>query len=137
MKIGRPEKCICLLKIWSSRNRRGCGNVGKTFFFVHISISLSTLSERHLTNLQKERCIIYGEGLAYFLAATNYTVAVEAPLNIQKKFPPTGNKNDWQDSINIAEYACRYEDKLSFWQPKFETYINLSCLNQEENIQFT
>jgi len=63
---------------------------------------------------------VYGEGLAYFLVATNYAVAVEPPLNIQKKFPASGNKNDWQDSINIAEYASRYQDKLSFWQPRDE-----------------
>lgn len=74
----------------------------------------------HKTAVCMEATGVYGEGLAYFLAATNYAIAVEPPLNIQKKFPATGNKNDPQDSINIAEYACRYEDKLSFWQPRDE-----------------
>lgn len=74
----------------------------------------------HKTAVCMEATGVYGEGLAYFLAATNYAVAVEPPLNIQRKFPSTGNKNDWQDSINIAEYAYRYEDKLSFWQPRDE-----------------
>jgi len=69
----------------------------------------------HKTAVCMEATGVYGEGLAYFLAAINYAVAVEPPLNIQRKFPSTGNKNDWQ-----AEYACRYEDKLSFWQPRNE-----------------
>ena len=69
----------------------------------------------HKTAVCMEATGVYGEGLAYFLAATNYAIAVEPPLNIQRKFPSTGNKNDWQDSLNIAEYAYRYEDKLSFW----------------------
>ena len=71
---------------------------------------------------------VYGEGLAYFLASTNYAVAVEPPLNIQRKFPSTGNKNDWQDSINIAEYAYRYEDKLSFWEPRDDILEQIKVL---------
>src|SRR5215510_2349433 len=35
---------------------------------------------------------VYGEGLAYFLYASGYTVAVEPPLNIQRKFPANASK---------------------------------------------
>jgi len=83
---------------------------------------------------------VYGEGLAYFLSATDYAVAVEPPLNIQKKFPSTGNKNDWQDSQNIAEYACRYVDKLSFWQPRNEILEQIKLLlatRQQLTVQST
>lgn len=61
---------------------------------------------------------VYGEGLAYFLSASGYAVAVEPPLNIARKFPANASKTDWLDCQYIAEYACRYVDKLAFWQPR-------------------
>ena len=76
-------------------------------------------------NLRPENTVIcmeatgvYGEGLAYFLSASGYTVAVEPPLNIARKFPVNASKTDWLDCQYIAEYACRYLDKLAFWQPR-------------------
>ena len=71
---------------------------------------------------------VYGEGLAYFLSASGYPVAVEPPLNIQRKFPASGSKNDTQDSQNIAEYACRYTDKLSFLKPRNEILEQVKVL---------
>jgi transposase len=61
---------------------------------------------------------VYGEGLAYFLSANNFPVAVEPPLNIARKFPVNASKTDWLDCQYIAEYACRYVDKLALWQPR-------------------
>ena len=61
---------------------------------------------------------VYSEGLAYFLHASGYTVAVEPPLNIQRKFPVNASKADELDCQYIAEYACRYVDKLSIWKPR-------------------
>ena len=61
---------------------------------------------------------VYGEGLAYFLFASEYTVAVEPPLNIQRKFPANASKTDELDCQYIAEYACRYVDKLALWKPR-------------------
>lgn len=45
-------------------------------------------------------------------------MAVEPPLNIQRKFPANVSKTDELDCQYIAEYACRYVDKLSFWRPR-------------------
>ena len=61
---------------------------------------------------------VYGEGLAYFLSASGYPVAVEPPLNIARKFPINASKTDALDCQYIAEYACRYSDKLALWQPR-------------------
>jgi transposase len=61
---------------------------------------------------------VYGEGLAYFLASSGFPVAVEPPLNIARKFPANASKTDWLDCQYIAEYACRYVDKLALWQPR-------------------
>jgi transposase len=93
---------------------------------------LGWLQEHNLPPDQTVVCMeatgVYGEGLAYFLYASGYTVAVEPPLNIQRKFPVNSSKNDSQDSQNIAEYACRYTDKLSLWKPRDEILEQVKVL---------
>lgn len=93
---------------------------------------LGWLQEHNLPPDQTVVCMeatgVYGEGLAYFLYASGYTVAVEPPLNIQRKFPVNSSKNDSQDSQNIAEYACRYTDKLSLWKPRNEILEQVKVL---------
>jgi transposase len=71
---------------------------------------------------------VYGEGLAYLLVAAGYAVAIEPPLNIQRKFPVNSSKNDLLDCQNIAEYACRYTDKLSLWKPRDEVLEQIKVL---------
>jgi transposase len=71
---------------------------------------------------------VYSEGLAYFLYASGYSVAVESPLNIQRKFPANASKTDALDCQYIAEYACRYVDKLSLWQPRAEILEHVKVL---------
>lgn len=83
---------------------------------------------------------VYGEGLAYFLYASGYTVAVEPPLNIQRKFPLNASKTDELDCQYIAEYACRYVDKLSLWQPPSEILEQVKLLlttRQHFSVQLT
>ena len=60
---------------------------------------------------------VYGEELCYYLASKNFPVAVEQSLKIKRAQKESGHKTDAIDSRNIAEYAHRYFDKLSFWQP--------------------
>ncbi|NOH00647.1 MAG: transposase [Chloroflexi bacterium] len=83
---------------------------------------LGWLQEHHLKAASTVVCMeatgVYSEGLAYFLHASGYTVAVEPPLNIQRKFPVNASKTDELDCQYIAEYACRYRDKLSLWKPR-------------------
>lgn len=83
---------------------------------------------------------VYSEGLAYFLYASGYTVAVEPPLNIQRKFPANVSKTDELDCQYIAEYACRYVDKLSFWQPRAKILEQVKVLlttRQHFSVQLT
>ena len=98
-------------------------------------------------NLQTENTVVcmeatgvYGEGLAYFLHASGYRVAVEPPLNIQRKFPVNASKTDELDCQYIAEYACRYVDKLSFWKPRAEVLEQVKVLlttRQHFSVQLT
>lgn len=83
---------------------------------------------------------VYSEGLAYFLYASGYTVAVEPPLNIQRKFPANASKTDELDCQYIAEYACRYVDKLSVWHPRVEILEQVKVLlttRQHFSVQLT
>jgi transposase len=61
---------------------------------------------------------VYGESLAYFLHAKGYLVCVEPPLKVKRAFKPNGPKSDAVDSLQVAEYAARYFDQLSIWQPR-------------------
>jgi len=83
---------------------------------------------------------VYSEGLAYFLFANGYTVAVEPPLNIQRKFPANASKTDELDCQYIAEYACRYVDKLAFWKPRADILEKVKVLlttRQHFSVQLT
>jgi transposase len=83
---------------------------------------------------------VYSEGLAYFLFASDYTVAVEPPLNIQRKFPANASKTDELDCQYIAEYACRYVDKLAFWKPRADILEKVKLLlttRQHFSVQLT
>ena len=97
------------------------------------------LSPEH-TVVCMEATGVYGEGLAYFLHASGYVVAVEPPLNIQRKFPANASKADELDCQYIAEYAYRYVDKLSLWQPRAEILEQVKVLlttRQHFSVQLT
>ncbi len=61
---------------------------------------------------------VYGESLCYFLAGHGYAVAVEPPLKVKRAFQQSCHKNDTVDSRQIAEYAHRFFDELTFWKPQ-------------------
>jgi len=105
---------------------------------------LGWLQAHSLTSEKTVVCMentgVYSEGLAYFLVASGYTVAVEPPLNIQRKFPANASKTDELDCQYIAEYACRYVDKLSFWKPRAEILEKVKLLlttRQHLSVQIT
>lgn len=105
---------------------------------------LDWLQEHNLSPESAVVCMeatgVYSEGLAYFLYASGYTVAVEPPLNIQRKFPANASKTDELDCQYIAEYACRYVDKLSFWQPRADILEQVKVLlttRQHFSVQLT
>jgi transposase len=105
---------------------------------------LSWLKDHNLPPEKTVVCMeatgVYGEGLAYFLFASGYTVSVEPPLNIQRKFPVNASKTDELDCQYIAEYACRYQDKLAFWKPRAEILEKVKVLlttRQHFSVQLT
>lgn len=61
---------------------------------------------------------VYGEALCYYLVDKGYQVSVEHPLKVKRAFDVDGHKTDAVDSIQIAEYALRFQDELELWQPK-------------------
>lgn len=71
---------------------------------------------------------VYSEGLAYFLFAKGYQVAVQPPLEVKRAFKPNTPKTDALDSIQIAEYACRFADKLTLWKPRAEILEQVKVL---------
>jgi transposase len=93
---------------------------------------LEWLAQHHLPASETIVCMeatgVYCEGLAYFLYAKGYQVAVEPPLEVKKEFKPYGRKNDAVDSEQITEYACRHVDKLSFWKPRSEILEQVKAL---------
>lgn len=89
-------------------------------------------AEHHLAVSETVVCMeatgVYSEGLAYFLYAKGYRVAVQSPLEVKRTFKPYGPKSDAVDSLQIAEYACRHTDKLSFWKPRSEILEQVKAL---------
>jgi len=71
---------------------------------------------------------VYGECLAYFLYVKGYCVCIEPPLKVKRAFKPNGPKTDAVDSLQIAEYAGRYLDQLTLWQPKNEILEQIKVL---------
>jgi transposase len=80
------------------------------------------------TVLCMEATGVYGEALAYFVHANGYRIAVEPPLKVKRSFDTSGHKSDAVDSRQIAEYACRFFDELSLWQPKTDIMEQIKVL---------
>lgn len=71
---------------------------------------------------------VYGLELATRLVAAGYRVAVEPPLKVKRAFQPGGPKSDPVDSRQIAEYACRFADELTFWMPPSDVVAEIQML---------
>lgn len=89
------------------------------------------LRTHHCTPKQTVLCMettgIYGEPLAYFLAAQGYRIAVEPSLKVKRAFPAQGYKNG-RLSPSIAEYAYHFLDQLRFWKPSPEVLGQIKTL---------
>jgi transposase len=93
---------------------------------------LDYLSNHQMSASQTVVCMeatgVYSEGLAYFLFAKGYQVAVQPPLEVKRAFKPNTPKTDALDSIQIAEYACRFADRLTLWKPRAEILEQVKVL---------
>lgn len=71
---------------------------------------------------------VYTENLCYYLASKGFTLCVEAPHKIKQKTKDSPRKNDFIDSLDVAEYAYRYIDKLTKWNPLDEILEQIKVL---------
>ncbi|MBO1223820.1 MAG: IS110 family transposase [Candidatus Scalindua sediminis] len=60
---------------------------------------------------------VYCDNLCYYVSSQNYPLVLEAPHKVKKAFTHL-DKNDRVDSQQISEYAYRFKDKLTLWEPK-------------------
>lgn len=92
------------------------------------------LDEQGVTTANAVLCMeatgVYGEGLAYHLAAQSWWLAVAPPLQVKQAFAPIGHKTDAVDARQIAEYAARFPDKLHRFVPKAEIVEQVKVLLQ-------
>lgn len=70
----------------------------------------------------------YSHGLCDFLFDKGLDMWIEAPLRIKRCMGITRGKNDSIDSLRIAEYAYRYQDKMIIYQPISEELAQLKEL---------
>lgn len=70
----------------------------------------------------------YSLGLCDFLFEKGLDMWCEAPLRIKRCMGIVRGKNDSLDSLRIAEYAYRYQDKMITYQPVSEAISQLKAL---------
>lgn len=61
---------------------------------------------------------VYSESFSYYLYNRGIKVILESGAKIKSSFKLSTHKTDEIDSIAIAEYAYRYLDRVSWWQPR-------------------
>ncbi len=61
---------------------------------------------------------VYSESFCYYLYDQGIKVVIESGAKIKKSFKLASHKTDEVDSIAIAEYAIRYADRLTAWEPR-------------------
>jgi len=75
------------------------------------------LSDHHIDKKNCRICMeatgVYSQAIAYYLLFAGFPVSVEPPLKVKRAFDPV-------DSKQIAEYAYRFQDELTSWQPRDE-----------------
>ena len=82
---------------------------------------LAWLRSQHLTPEQTRICIentgVYDEQLCYWLDQQGWPVFRLEPIKVWRAFRESAPKTDAIDSLKIAEYGYRYQDKLPLWKP--------------------
>lgn len=73
--------------------------------------------ERHNTWICIENTGVYSELLLYHLHQAGWPLVLIEPIKVHNAFGDDRPKTDEIDSVKIAEYAWRFRDKLSLWQP--------------------
>ena len=88
------------------------------------NLFLLWLKDHHIDKTNCHICMeatgVYSQAIAYYLLFQGFPVSIEPPLKVKRAFDPVGHKTDPVDSKQIAEYAYRFQDELTAWQPKAE-----------------
>lgn len=67
----------------------------------------------------------YSDAFADYFYGRGYDLWLESPLQIKHSMGIQRSKNDKADSLAIAQYAKRFEDKARFYQPESESLLQL------------
>jgi transposase len=60
----------------------------------------------------------YGNAFLQVTSMKRLNTWVEHPLQIKRSQGMSRGKTDHQDAIRIAQYACRFHDKVTLWKPE-------------------
>jgi transposase len=76
----------------------------------------------------------YGNAFLQVTASLHLNTWVEHPLQIKRSQGMTRGKTDVQDAIRIAQYALRFEDKVSLWKPEEKVISQLKELQSKRDL---
>jgi transposase len=76
----------------------------------------------------------YGNPFLHVTATLHLNTWVEHPLQIKRSQGMTRGKTDVQDAIRIAQYAIRFQDKVSLWKPEEKVIAQLKELQSKRDL---
>lgn len=76
----------------------------------------------------------YGNAFLQVTATLHLNTWVEHPLQIKRSQGMTRGKTDVQDAIRIAQYAVRFQDKASLWEPEEKVIAQLKELQSKRDL---
>lgn len=76
----------------------------------------------------------YGNAFLHVTATLHLNTWVEHPLQIKRSQGMTRGKTDVQDAIRIAQYAIRFQDKVSLWKPEEKVIAQLKELQSKRDL---
>lgn len=76
----------------------------------------------------------YGNTFLQVTARMNLNTWVEHPLQIKRSQGMTRGKTDQQDALRIAQYAFRFQDKVSLWKPEEKIIGQLKGLQAKREL---
>jgi transposase len=76
----------------------------------------------------------YGNAFLNVSATLHLNAWVEHPLQIKRSLGMTRGKTDRQDAIRIAQYAFRFQDKVSLWKPEEKVILQLKELQAKREL---
>jgi transposase len=76
----------------------------------------------------------YGNAFLQVTDSMHLNTWVEHPLQIKRSQGMTRGKTDRQDAVRIAQYAFRFQDKLSLWKPEEKILSQLKDLQTKREL---